>query len=75
MNCRHRQPLPNPALPHPCARLSEAALGVRDPKHKHDFVFSILRIFDPSAPTTEVNAAESHFKAALLTRQFGLNRN
>jgi hypothetical protein len=38
-------------------------------------VFSILRVFDPSAPTTEVNAAESHFKQALMTRQFGLNRN
>ena len=51
------------------------ALGVKDPSHKHDFVFSILRVFDPSAPTTEVNAAEAHFKKALLTREFGLNRN
>lgn len=50
-------------------------LGVKDPKHKQDFVFSILRVFDPSAPASEVNAAESHFKQALLTRQFGLNRN
>lgn len=50
-------------------------LGVRDPLHKHDFVFSILRVFDPSAPVAEVNAAESHFKQALLTREFGLNRN
>ena len=45
-------------------------------KHKHDFVFSILRVFDPSAPVTDVNAGESHFKKALMTpRQFGLNRN
>lgn len=50
-------------------------LGVTDPGHKEDFVFSILRVFDPSAPETEVNAAESHFKQALLTRRFGLNRN
>ncbi len=50
-------------------------LGVKDPKHKQDFVFSILRVFDPAAPTAEVNAAESHFKLALATRQFGLNRN
>lgn len=50
-------------------------LGVKDPKHKHDFVFSILRVFDPGAPSAEVNAAESHFKLALATRQFGLNRN
>jgi hypothetical protein len=38
-------------------------------------MFSILRVFDPNAPTTEVNAAESHFKRALATRHFGLNRN
>lgn len=50
-------------------------LGIKDANHKHDFVFSILRVFDPSAPATEVNAAESHFKRALMTREFGLNRN
>lgn len=50
-------------------------LGVKDPSHKQDFVFSILRVFDPSAPTAEVNAAESHFKFALASREFGLNRN
>lgn len=50
-------------------------LGVKDPTHRNDFVFSILRVFDPSAPTAEVNAAESHFKRALMTREFGLNRN
>lgn len=51
------------------------ALGVTDPSHKHDFVFSILRVFDPSAPLAEVNGAESHFKKALMSRQFGLNLN
>lgn len=50
-------------------------LGVKDPTHKQDFVFSILRVFDPSASTAEVNAAEEHFKLALATRTFGLNRN
>ena len=30
---------------------------------------------DPSASAAEVNAAESHFKRALMTREFGLNRN
>lgn len=50
-------------------------LGIKDPSHRHDFVFSILRVFDPNAPTAEVNAAESHFKRALMTREFGLNRN
>lgn len=51
------------------------ALGVKDPTQKQDFMFSILRVFDPNAPTTEVNAAESHFKQSLGTIQFGLNRN
>lgn len=51
------------------------ALGVKDPTHKHDFVFSILRVFDPGAPTSDVNVAESHYKRALLTREFGLNLN
>jgi len=50
-------------------------LGIEDNSNKHDFVLSILRVFDPSAPATEVNAAESHFKKALMTREFGLNRN
>jgi len=43
--------------------------------HARNFVFSLLRVFGPSTPSTEVNAAESHYKAALMTRQFGLNRN
>lgn len=43
--------------------------------HARHFVFSILRVFGPSTPSTEVNAAESHYKAALMTRRFGLNRN
>lgn len=29
----------------------------------------------PSAPTAELDEAESHFKRALLTREYGLNRN
>jgi hypothetical protein len=40
-------------------------LDVKDPSHKQDFVFSILRVFDPSAATAELNAAESHSKEAL----------
>jgi len=43
--------------------------------HARHFVFSILRVFGPSTPASEVNAAESHFKESLLTREFGLNRN
>jgi hypothetical protein len=49
----------------------------QDPRddHARHFVFSLLRVFGPSTPSTEVNAAESHYKAALMTRKFGLNRN
>ncbi|OLZ56389.1 excinuclease ABC subunit C [Amycolatopsis keratiniphila subsp. nogabecina] len=46
-----------------------------DPTHARHFQFSILRVFGPSTPTADVDAAEAHFKAALLTRQHGLNRN
>jgi hypothetical protein len=43
-----------------------------DPMH---FRFSLLRVFDPSTPTREIDAAESHFKNALDSRRHGLNRN
>ncbi|WP_423184470.1 GIY-YIG nuclease family protein [Arthrobacter sp. NyZ413] len=39
------------------------------------FVFSLLRVFGPSTPSSEVDLAESHYKDALMTRKFGLNRN
>lgn len=40
-----------------------------------NFRFSLLRVFDPSTPTREIDEAESHFKLALDTRAHGLNRN
>jgi hypothetical protein len=43
--------------------------------HARHFLFSILRVFGPSSSSTEVDAAESHYKRALMTREFGLNRN
>ncbi|GAA3539574.1 hypothetical protein AFL01nite_26070 [Aeromicrobium flavum] len=42
--------------------------------HARHFIFSLLRVFGPSTSMSEVNAAESHYKRALLTREFGLNR-
>lgn len=39
------------------------------------FRFSLLRVFDPSTPTRDIDATESHFKHALDSRRFGLNRN
>ncbi|GAB2773345.1 GIY-YIG nuclease family protein [Terrabacter koreensis] len=51
------------------------ALAQCDPDHARHFVFSLLRVFGPDAPNAEVDAAEAHFKRALLTREFGLNRN
>lgn len=46
-----------------------------DAEHSRHFQWSILRVFGPSTPTAEVDAAEAHYKRALMTRQFGLNRN
>ncbi|MBB6405173.1 GIY-YIG nuclease family protein [Arthrobacter sp. AZCC_0090] len=43
--------------------------------HARLFIFSLLRVFGPSTPSSDVDAAESHCKDALMTRQFGLNRN
>lgn len=39
------------------------------------FRFSLLRVFAPATPTREIDAAESHFKTALDSRRFGLNRS
>jgi hypothetical protein len=46
-----------------------------DTEHSRHFQWSILRVFGPSTPQLEVDQAEAHYKRALLTRQFGLNRN
>ena len=46
-----------------------------DASHHQHFLFSILRVFGPEATTREVDAAESHYKQALLSRRHGLNRN
>lgn len=51
------------------------ALALNDADHAGHFVFSLLRVFGPDTPTTEVDGAEAHFKRALLSREFGLNRN
>lgn len=46
-----------------------------DPSHAHHFMFSILQVFGPNATTSEIDRAESHYKEALLTRRYGMNRN
>lgn len=51
------------------------ALAGLDPDHVRDFRFSILRVFGPDTPRVDVDTAEEHFKRALMTREFGLNRN
>ena len=50
-------------------------LAAADARHRQHFQFSILQVFSPSAPAAQVDAAEVHFKRALLTRQFGMNLN
>lgn len=39
------------------------------------FRYSLLRVFDPSTPTSAIDGSEGHFKIALDTRRHGLNRN
>lgn len=50
-------------------------LAGRDAQHRQQFQFSLLRVFGPSTPTAEIDTAEAHWKKALLSRDFGLNRN
>lgn len=51
-----------------------ALVGV-DATHPQDFRFSILRVFGPDTPQAEIDAAEDHWKRALMSREFGHNRN
>lgn len=55
--------------------LALRTLAGLDPAHSRHFQFSILRVFGPSVPSSEIDEAESHYKRALLTREHGLNRN
>lgn len=64
----------NVALRELAAAASEHS-GPLGTDHARHFVFSILRVFGPSTSSSEVDAAESHYKNALMTREFGLNRN
>ncbi|WP_426225121.1 GIY-YIG nuclease family protein [Pseudarthrobacter sp. DSP2-3-2b1] len=50
-------------------------LAGTDASHARHYQFSILRVFAPSAIGAQVDAAEAHFKRALLSRQTGHNRN
>lgn len=50
-------------------------LNTLDITHRNHFQFSILRVFSPGASTADVDAAENHYKKALLSRKFGMNRN
>lgn len=49
------------------------ALLDKDPHHAHHFRYSLLEVFPPHTPQAEVDRAESHYKKALLTVEFGLN--
>lgn len=46
-----------------------------DPTQPSRYLFSLLRVFGPHVPQSEVDSAETYFKEALLTRRHGLNRN
>lgn len=57
------------------SNLALRQLADLDPSHARHFKFSILQVFGPAATTREIDEAESHYKEALLTRRYGLNRN
>lgn len=42
-------------------------LAGSDAEHRRHFQFSLLRVFGPSTPTAEIDAAEAHWKRALLS--------
>ena len=46
-----------------------------NPDHARSYSFSLLQVFGPATPAQDIDAAESHFKEALLTRTHGMNRN
>ncbi|WP_409484307.1 GIY-YIG nuclease family protein [Arsenicicoccus dermatophilus] len=46
-----------------------------DPSRAEQYQFSLLRVFGTEATRADVDQAETQYKAALLTRQFGLNAN
>lgn len=46
-----------------------------DPGQPHRYRFCILRIFPTNTTTPVIDAAEAHYKDALVTRTHGLNRN
>ncbi len=52
-------------------------LALKDlpPGHARHFRFSILRVFGPSASTTEVAAVEARHKRELKSREFGSTKN
>ena len=54
-----------------CTLRNRSSVGL-DPS---TFRYSLLRVFDPSTPTSAIDASEGHFKVALDTRRHGLNRN
>ncbi|MBN7434615.1 GIY-YIG nuclease family protein [Mycobacteroides abscessus subsp. abscessus] len=62
---------------HALEELANISIGAGGGKtdHARHFRFSILRVFGPSTSPSEVDDAESHYKRALMTREFGLNRN
>lgn len=62
---------------HALKDLAKISIGAGGGKtdHARHFKFSILRVFGPSTSPSEVDDAEAHYKRALMTREFGLNRN
>ncbi|MCJ2195208.1 hypothetical protein MUG60_11235 [Kaistella montana] len=46
-----------------------------DPAQPERYTFSLVRVFGSNTPQAQIDAAERHYKEALMTRRFGLSRN
>ncbi len=45
------------------------------PAYPQRYQFSLLQVLSPTASPAEVSAIEEHFKRALLSKRFGMNKN
>jgi hypothetical protein len=50
-------------------------LGIKATERQDDLRFSLLEIMDLQSAPREIDQRESHWKAVLMTRQYGHNRN
>ena len=56
--------------------MAQKGLAGTDASSRDGYMFSLLRVFGPTAASSDVDEAEAHYKRALLTQApFGFNLN